>query len=477
MDLKSIRSFGTGIHPLFSLPSFNELASIRFSVPILGAVCVATFLEQRGIDVTVMDYYRDERSFAEYGVIGISTIFMDLTHLEDVLGQVRLQNKNATIILGGPLGWTFDPKEVLEKNESIDYIVLREGEETFYELINTLKNEGPTEKVEGIVYRKGGQIIQNSYRMSIASETIPSPAWHLLPLKDRLKIFPIETARGCSYECAYCSEVHFWGKPVRFKNTDQILNEIWSAIKKFNVSTFRITDSCFTAPEDRCIRVCDSINKEFSNKDGSAIKWTSYARLNNLDGKLLEKMKSSGCFALDVGWESGDPSILKRMKKSYDPMHLKEVVRIAREIGILIHCNVLIGFPGETDATISRTIEVLEEAHPDSYTCFHLFFARNSYLYDHAVDYDIRGFGLNWQHATMNSDEAKAAVESMFERVTNVNLFPGGEYISCYLASLGFTIGETKSFFTAINNIAKNKGLDNDYDLVKMVDSKLRPFL
>ena len=113
-------------------------------------------------------------------------------------------------------------------------------------------------------------------------------------LTKSLKIFPIETARGCLYNCAFCSEVHYWGKPTRYKSINKVVDDLKQNVDKYQVKTFRFTDSCFTAPVERCMDLCDAIYTECINNKYD-IKWTSYARVNNLTDELLEKMKRSGC--------------------------------------------------------------------------------------------------------------------------------------------------------------------------------------
>ena len=166
---------------------------------------------------------------------------------------------------------------------------------------------------------------------------------------------------------------------MRFRNIESVIKEIRQDVDEYGIRTFRFVDSCFTAPEERCGEICDSIFEQFIEK-GLEIRWTSYGRINNLSRDLLEKMRRAGCVALDIGMESGDRDILQNMKKGYSDRRIVESIETAKDIGILTHCNIVVGFPGETDETIENTIDILNGASPDTYDCMLLYVAPHSHF-------------------------------------------------------------------------------------------------
>jgi len=305
---------------------------------------------------------------------------------------------------------------------------------------------------------------------------IPFPDWSLIDLSNRLKVLPLETSRGCPYQCAYFSETLFWGKPVRYKEISKVVAEIINDVRRFNINTFRIVDSCFSSPANRCAELCDAIHDRCIKK-GMDIHWTSYARLNNLSESLLKKMKNAGCVALDVGWESGDPEIAARMGKHYDPKALVDVMRTAKERNIIINCNVLIGFPGETEETINKTAELIEQAQPDTYTCFMLFVAPHTRLWENRSQFGLEGIGLYWKHATMDSSKAQEIMNEKMSDIASSILFPGGEYFSCYLTSMGFEVNAIKDFFAAIKAQQHNAATASQKELIHQVDNALNRYL
>jgi len=453
----------TGIPPIrislfkeygIPIPSFiADLAGDEgyLSLPLhtLGAVTIATYLQTHGLEVEVRDFFTDEIDVTHARIVGISTTFMEMHHIKEIAVYVKRQNPSAIAVIGGPISWSFSPEEILKTAPDVDIIVCGEGEKSFLELVTSIRYNHPLERVKGIVFREGKKIIRTPPRDMMDLNELTPPDWRLIDLRKKMDILPVETARGCVYNCAFCSEVHYWGKPVRFRSTESVIKEIRQNVNDSGIRTFRFVDSCFTAPEERCGEICDSIFEQFIEK-GLEIRWTSYARINNLTRDLLKKMRRAGCVALDIGMESGDRDILQSMKKGYSDKRILESIQTAKDMGILTHCNIVVGFPGETHETIDNTIDVLNRANPDTYDCMLLYVAPHSYIYENRESFGVKGERLKWEHQTMTSEEASRAMFSIPEKVSSSCLFPGGEYCAGMLSSLGHSTDEIRSFYRGI---------------------------
>jgi anaerobic magnesium-protoporphyrin IX monomethyl ester cyclase len=287
----------------------------------------------------------------------------------------------------------------------------------------------------------------------------------------RLPVLPVETSRGCPFDCAYCSETTYWGKPVRYRSIDNVIEELRYNVTALGISVFRFTDSCFSAPPVRCAEFCDAIYERLI-KRGLPIQWSSYARVNNLNEMLLGKMKMAGCVALDIGVESGSEIVLRAMGRHYAPEAAIEVARTARNMDIITNFNVVVGFPGETQGSMLESAVLINTAAPDTYSCFQFFLAPNTRVDTLQDRYHLEGRGLNWRHDTMTSAEAKEGISTIESRISNSVNFPGGEYFACYLASVGYGVNEIRDFYRSIDRLAGCPE-DNAAQLVvaKAVDS------
>ena len=77
----------------------------------------------------------------------------------------------------------------------------------------------------------------------------------------------------------------------------------------------------------------------------------------------LKRMAKAGCNRLDIGLESASPKILRSMKKGYIVEHAEQMLRGCHEAGIEVNLNVIVGFPGETDAYFQLTLDFLRRNH------------------------------------------------------------------------------------------------------------------
>jgi radical SAM superfamily enzyme YgiQ (UPF0313 family) len=435
------------------------------------------YLVEHGIDVKIVDFYLDEVKSFDVDIVGISSTFMSVEDVKQIAERVREENPSATIVLGGPLSWSVLPDQLLHMVPSLDYIVMREGEQTFSELIHLIGIGGDPSTVRGLVFLRNDAVVKTPTRTFLDSKEIPQPFWELMdiPCIKRLPVLPVETSRGCPFNCAYCSEVTYWGKPVRYRSDDDVIRELRHNTQVLGITSFRFTDSCFSAPPNRCARLCDSIYENFIKQD-IPLKWSSYARIDTLDYTLLEKMKRSGCIALDIGVESGSSKVLSLMGRSYSTELVVEVAQAARDIGIITNFNVVIGFPGETAETVEATAELIDCAAPDTYACFLFFLAPNTRVDASRSKYRVEGSGLAWRHDTMMSEEAQKNMIALTEKVSHSTNFPGGEYFACYLASVGYSVEEITNFYHAVRRLVESPDDKQALLTVRMAVEKVRDF-
>ncbi len=474
MNTKSGVAIITGIPP-FSLAQFGDqgISSVilprlysmlgkekfHFSTPDIGPATIAGYLRQHGIETLIFDYYFDEVKVQDCDVVGISSTFAEPEEIKKVAGDVKHQNPSASVVLGGPLSWSISPAKLFELIPEIGFIVMKEGEETFLQLIQALREHRDLSGVEGIVYRdkESGMVRATPPRKHIDIEKSPYPAWDLMnvPSPRRLPVLFIETSRGCPYQCAYCTEVTYWTKPVRYRSSRRVTDEIRHCVEKYGISTFRFTDSCFSAPPRRCGEICDAIVERCIN-DSIPVKWSAYSRIENLSPELIHKMKQAGCVALDVGLESGSKELLRNINKNYDPEIAVAVAKEAKESGIIINYNIIIGLPGETQETLEKSMDLIERAAPDTYSCYIFMLLPNSAIYEHQQDYSVQGDGLTWKHATMTSDEARIAQTKFTKEITSSVPLQGGEHFACYFSSLGYSNEKIRKSYQALRRIKRN---------------------
>jgi radical SAM superfamily enzyme YgiQ (UPF0313 family) len=480
IDLSRLSDLGISSEILPIIFKLFGKNKFHFSVPPIGPVAIASYVKQHlpEVEIKIQDYY-ERLNTTGYDIIGISATFMITEDIKELIKRIKKENQSALLVLGGPHDWATSPKMIFKNIPEIDFVIQQEGEETFTELIKTLSIDGNLNDVKGIAYldRASNKVVVTQPRPPVNFEELPLPEWELMgiPSKKRLAVLPLETSRGCPYHCAYCSEVTYWGKPVRYRSNDRIIAEILNNVSKYKITTFRFTDSCFSATPERCASLCDAIYERCIKKK-IYIKWSAYARIENLNPTLLKKMKRAGCVALDIGLESGSSKILRRMGKNFDPNIAVSIADSARETGIIINYNLVVGFPGEDNETLQASIDLIQRAAPNTYACFSFVLKPNTLIGNQMEKFGITGEGLSWEHASMSSKELNHALNTITAGINSAANFTGGEHFACYFSSLGYSTKDIVRVYKAIAGIRQKTPNIFTLFFLKQVAKKLAKY-
>jgi len=135
---------------------------------------------------------------------------------------------------------------------------------------------------------------------------------------------------------------------------DNVIEEIKYLKKRFGVKEIHIEDDNFSFKRERVVDFSERLLKE-----DMGITWAlpNGLRLNSLDVKTLKLMRRAGCYAVNVGVESGNDGILKKIKKGITKETIRSKILLVKEAGIDVGGFFIIGFPGETVKEIKETID------------------------------------------------------------------------------------------------------------------------
>ena len=97
-------------------------------------------------------------------------------------------------------------------------------------------------------------------------------------------------------------------------------------------------------------------------------------------------MKEAGCRLLIVGFESGDPQILKNIKKGPTLERARQFVKDCKKLGLVIHGDFILGLPGETRESIRRTIDFAKELNVETIQVSVAHAYPGTEFYDYARD-------------------------------------------------------------------------------------------
>lgn len=335
--------------------------------PPVGLAYLAAALLEAGVEVEVQDFvvFPYSKNLLETklktflpDVVGLTSVTMNFHKAAEVLADVKSIDPDIFTMMGGP-HVTFRGVETLEDLTCLDCVVIGEGETAIVELAHALDNARSLDSVEGIVYRAGGEIRQTTARRRfIDMDSLPMPARHLLALgRYRALDLPVTmtASRACPYSCIFCVGRKMFGAKVRFRKPEKVIDE-FEILSKFNFNQISFADDLFTAKKAQCIHVCEEIIKR-----GIKQRWSSFARVDTVSKELLEKMKAAGCQDICFGVESGNPGILKTIKKGINLKQVVDAVKMSKDAGIAPMASFILGLPGETDETLKETVDFARE--------------------------------------------------------------------------------------------------------------------
>ena len=168
--------------------------------------------------------------------------------------------------------------------------------------------------------------------------SIPFPAYDLLPpfkiYKSRARKKPVGvliTSRGCPYQCTFCNASVF-GKSFRARSPENVMAEIDMLVAEFHIKQIDVLDDNFINDMGRAESIFDAV---ISRKYGVLINLQNGVRVDRLTFATVKKMKKAGVFKIGVGIESGDPAILKGVKKGLDLKQVEQALAWFRKAGII----------------------------------------------------------------------------------------------------------------------------------------------
>jgi radical SAM superfamily enzyme YgiQ (UPF0313 family) len=315
----------------------------KASFPPLGLLTVAAMLpsgwSKRLVDMNVGSLTDADLRWADYAFVGAMVVQRDTARR--VIARCRAAG--VPVVAGGPL-FTIEQTEFPE----VDHLVLNEAEITLPPFLRDLEHGTPQ------------RLYDTAERADLT--LTPAPLWELVDFR-RYASMSVQFCRGCPYDCDFCNVTALLGHRPRTKSVAQIINEL----RILHESGWR--DGVFFV-DDNLIG-----NKRFLKtsllpalidwqQSGKRVPFSSQVSLNLADDtELMRLMSEAGFDAVFIGIETSDESTLEQCNKKQNlGRDMVQDVRRIQSAGIEVKAGFIVGFDGDTAASIQRQGDFIQRS-------------------------------------------------------------------------------------------------------------------
>jgi radical SAM superfamily enzyme len=341
----------------------------------IGTLLLTTILDKNGIKAKILPFHQlgDISVFDHFLRTAIDKVFSsnpkivsfytrcDTYHISLKLAQALKQaHPEVYIVFGGPQSDML-AVETLSAFPAVDYICCGEGENTITPFFRSLIAKSPDLSIDGLVYRKDGEIIVNPRPALIEDlDSLPTIDYSLIDFEansspDSLhQWFPVDVGRGCPFGCTFCSTKTFWGRKYRLKGAKRIIEEIKEIHNRFGFTMFTFQHDMFTLNREKILEICGMLKNI-----GFDITWTCSARIDCLDPELIDIMVDAGMVRVFVGIETGSPRMQKLIHKNLNPEKVWDILSHVSKRKTRFIASFIYGFPDETEEDFVQTMALM----------------------------------------------------------------------------------------------------------------------
>ena len=337
--------------------------------PPLSLLSLAAPLRDAGFEVSIVDAsidraYKSTLSSEITGALCLGVSLLTgrmITAAVDVSRYVRQLRPGLPIIYGG---WhpSLLPAQTLHE-DYVDAVVRGQGELTLLEAAERLRAGSSFESIKGLSFKPHGEAVHNAERPVEKVENLPSPAFGMADFDayenvSGMRVLPYASSVGCPYACNYCTDQVFYNRRFNAYTAGRVVSEVTELVARHRIEEVAFLDSNLPVNVKRALEIAQGF---LDSK--LQFRWTFQAstdllcRMSDAEVCLLGQ---AGVSHMGFGTESASQEVLALMNKKHQRIDdMYETARKTELAGIHVTFNLILGYPGETEADRLETFRIM----------------------------------------------------------------------------------------------------------------------
>jgi anaerobic magnesium-protoporphyrin IX monomethyl ester cyclase len=350
---------------LVQVPPRSEFDRHWARFPSLGIAYVASSLRAAGHTIELLDGKLDGLTVDDIvtrvkdqppDLVGITCMTVEDPRAVEIARRIKHERADVPVMVGGAHVNAVGPG-ALEEGEGFDYACVGEGEHLVCELADTLERDGDPATIPGLVSRRGDGLVVGPPRPPPDDyDALPFPAWDLFR---PVKTLPLITHRGCPFKCVFCS--HNSGFKPRYRTPANVLDEVEQILERFGPTCIRVEDETFGLHMGRTKAILEGI---IARGFHQRVRFSAQTRVDRVDEEFIRLLKTANFETLELGVETGNPEVLRKIKKGITLEQVEYAVALAKANGLKVWCKFILGHPDETHAEIRDTVDFIAKINP-----------------------------------------------------------------------------------------------------------------
>lgn len=341
----------------------------------LGACIVAEAAKRAGHTVRVLDLMFKknprqvlEKEFNRFSpdVVGLAIRNIDNNDIKTPIAfyknlrlltdTIRKLTKAPMVLGGSAVG--IMPEEFL-RYTAASVAVLGEGEIVFPNLLAALSRNECFDEIPGIAWLENNIFKKNPLSRTELNDTCLTPDFNrwidVHTYLTNLSTVPIQTKRGCPFECIYCTYSISEGRDYRLAKPESVVRTIQNLVG-CGMSDIEFVDNVFNSPYEHALAICEQIGAAKLPARLQSIE------LNPLfvDDRLLTAMEKANFVGIGVTAESASDPVLGQLRKGFTSEDVRRTAQCIRRHRLPCFWIFMLGGPGETESTVRETLAFAE---------------------------------------------------------------------------------------------------------------------